>query len=113
MAYKMGDAVRIKDIRDRTDYPHFMTMMSGQVGHIVMRQTVRMMGGEERIYYELDTDAGKGLWPEDFLEPYATPKSDKDEQEWIDTVLKLIAEIEGKLDTLKRLLWRKKHYGDR
>ena len=47
------------------------------------------------------------------MEPYVTPKAAQDEQEWIETVLKLIAEIEGKLDQLKRQLWRKKKYGGR
>ncbi len=116
MAYKVGDMVRIKDIRNQHDYPLQMRLLSGQCGHVIgMVKTEKRDGknNETRHYYELDTDAGYGLWPDDFLEPYETPKSDKDEQEWIDTVLKLIAEIEGKLDQLKRQLWRKKHYGGR
>ena len=43
---------------------------------------------------------------------YNAQTSEQEEQEWIDTILKLIAEIEGKLDQLKRQLWRKKHYGN-
>ena len=114
MAFKIGDMVRIKDIRSRTDYPQFMTMLSGQTAHVMVVRRVEFVKpkADDRVYYELDIDHGKGLWPEDFLEPYVTPKSAQDEQEWIEMVLKLIAEIEGKLDTLKRLLWRKKHYGN-
>ena len=115
MAYKQGDAVRIKDIRNNHDYPLQMRLLSGQCGHVMgIFKTEVVVPGTDRVirhYYELDIDAGYGLWPEDFLEPYQTPKSEVD-QEWIDTVLKLIAEIEGKLDQLKRQLWRKKHYGD-
>jgi hypothetical protein len=114
MAYKVGDMVRIKDIRNRPDYPVAMRLLSGQCGHVMGIIKTEVVGtGTERAtrhYYELDTDNGSGLWPEDFLEPYKAPGLD-DEQEWIDTVLKLIAEIEGKLDQLKRQLWRKKHYG--
>lgn len=115
MVYKLGDMVRIRDIRDRSDYPQFMTMLSGQVGHVMTVRKIEFMTpkSDRRTYYELDIDDGKGLWPEDFLEPYVTPKEVQDEQEWIDTVLKLIAEIEGKLDQLKRQLWRKKKYGGR
>ena len=113
MAYKLGDMVRIKDIRSRTDYPQFMTMLSGQVAHVMLIRRVEFVKPktDDRTYYELDIDNGKGLWPDDFLEPFETPKSGNDEQEWIDTVLKMIAEIQEKLDQLKRLLWRKKHYG--
>lgn len=115
MAYKAGDMVRIKDIRRNYDYPLQMRMLSGQCGHVMGVIKTEIIGSGQaktvRHYYELDTDSGKGLWPEDFLEPYQTPKSEVD-HEWIDTVLKLIAEIEGKLDQLKRQLWRKKHYGD-
>jgi hypothetical protein len=113
MAYKAGDMVRIKDIRNRPDYPLPMRLLSGQCGHVTgIIKTETVGSGTERVtrnYYELDTDTGSGLWPEDFLEPYDAPKSDDDE--WIETILKLIAEIEGKLDQLKRMLWRKKKYG--
>ena len=110
MAFKVGDAVRIRDIRNKPNYPDMMKMYGGQVAHIlkVVRIT-RMDNGEQKFYYELDADHGNGIWPDDFLEPI---KSDVDEQEWIDTVLKLIAEIESKLDALKRQLWRRKHYGN-
>lgn len=117
MAYKAGDMVRIKDIRDRYDYPMAMRLLSGQCGHVIGIIKTEVVGsGADRVtrhYYELDTDTGSGLWPDNFLEPYVAPKSDDDEQEWIDTILKLIAEIEGKLDQLKRQLWRKKKYGNR
>lgn len=113
MAYKQGDAVRIKDIRNNNDYPLQMRLLSGQCGHVMgiirTESVVSVPNDSVRRYYELDTDGGYGLWPEDFLEPYETPTDD----EWIDTVLKLIADIEGKLDQLKRQLWRKKKYGGR
>jgi hypothetical protein len=114
MAFKTGDMVRIKEIRDRHDYPTQMRLMSGQCGHVmgIIKADIIDSGTAKTVrrYYELDIDAGYGLWPEDFLEPYAADKTD---DEWIDTVLKLIAEIEGNLDQLKRQLWRKKHYGNR
>ena len=117
MAFKVGDMVRIKEIRDRHDYPTQMRLLSGQCGHIIgvirTESVVSVPNDAVRRYYELDIDAGYGLWPEDFLESYQPPKSEDVDQEWIDTVLKLIAEIEGKLDQLKRQLWRKKHYGNR
>lgn len=115
MEYKAGDMVRIKDIRRNYDYPLQMRMLSGQCGHVMgIFKTEVVVPGTDRVirhYYELDTDAGKGLWPEDFLEPHEMPKSEPDDQEWIEAILKIIAEIEGKLDQLKRQLWRKKHYG--
>lgn len=117
MAYKQGDAVRIKDIRNNHDYPLQMRLLSGQCGHVMgiirTESVVSVPNDSVRRYYELDTDGGCGLWPEDFLEPYVTPKAAEDDQEWIEAILKIIAEIEGKLDQLKRMLWRKKHYGDR
>lgn len=110
MAFNVGDVVRIRDIRNKPNYPDLMKMYGGQVAHIlkVVRVT-RLDDGSQIFYYELDADHGNGVWPEDFLEPV---KTEQDEQEWIDTVLRLIAEIEGKLDQLKRQLWRKKHYGN-
>ena len=109
--FKAGDMVRIRDIRNRPDYPERMRMLSGQVGHIMkVTRVTRMDNGEQVFYYELNVDNGLGVWPADFLEPV---KTDVDEQEWIDTILKLIAEIESKLDALKRQLWRRKHYGNK
>lgn len=114
MAYKQGDAVRIKDIRNCHDYPLQMRLLSGQCAHVMgVIKTETVGSGQARAvrhYYELDADAGYGLWPEDFLEPYAAEKPVDDE--WIEAILKLIAEIEGKLDQMKRQLWRKKHYGN-
>ena len=111
MAFKAGDVVRIKDIRNRADYPELMKMCSGQTAHILNVTRVTMMNdGSRMFFYELDADHGNGIWPEDFLEPI---KTEQDEQEWIEAILKIIAEIEGKLDQLKRMLWRKKHYGNR
>lgn len=43
MAYKLGDMVRIRDIRDRADYPQFMTIMSGQVGHVITVRKIEYM----------------------------------------------------------------------
>ena len=109
--FRVGEMVRIKDIRNRPDYPDRMRMMSGQVGYVAkVTKVVRLDSGGLSFFYELNIDNGLGVWPEDFLEPV---KSEQDDQEWIEMILKLIAEIEGKLDQLKRMLWRKKHYGDR
>ena len=112
MVFKQGDAVRIKDIRNNYDFPLQMRLMSGQCGHVM---DIIGSGQDKTVrhYYVLDTDTGYGLWPEDFLQPYVMPKSEPDDQEWIEAILKIIAEIEGKLDQLKRQLWRKKHYGNR
>ena len=107
--FKVGEMVRIKDIRNKPYYPDWMRMMSGQVGHVIAIKLFNRDGEDKMAYYELTVDNGLGAWTEDVLEPV---KSEQDEQEWIDTVLKLIAEIEGKLDQLKRMLWRKKHYGN-
>ena len=111
MAFKVGDFVRIKDIRNRVDYPECMRMCSGQTAHILRVTSIKYVDcGEEKSYYELDVDSGKGLWPSYFLEAV---EQERTEDEWIDSVLKLISEIEVKLDQLKRQLWRKKKYGDR
>ena len=107
--YKVGEMVRIKDIRNRKDLPDSMKMCSGQTGHIIKAVRILVNNNGAMYCYELNVDHGNGVWPEDLLEPV---KSEQDEQEWIDTVLKLIAEIEGKLDQLKRMLWRRKHYGN-
>ena len=109
MAFKAGDVVRIKDIRNRADYPDMMRMCSGQRAHILKVVRIQLFESGTKLFYELDADHGNGVWPEDFLEPVMP---EQEEQEWIDTVLKLIAEIEGKLDALKRQLWRRKHYGN-
>lgn len=111
MAFKAGDVVRVRDIRNRIDYPEFMRMYSGQTAHILRVTSIKYVDcGEEKSYYELDVDAGKGLWPSYFLEAV---EQERTEDEWIDSVLKLISEIEVKLDQLKRQLWRKKKYGNR
>ena len=107
-AFKAGDMVRIKDILGKTDCPERMRAYSGQTAHVVRILSYMYNGGEDKSYYELDVDHGNGLWPDYFLEPI---NSDKSDDEWIEQILKLIAEIEGKLDQLKRMLWRKKHYG--
>lgn len=108
--FKVGEMVRIKDIRNKPYYPDWMRMMSGQAGSVIGIKCYDRDGTGQMVYYELTVDDGLGAWTEDVLEPI---KSEQDEQEWIDTVLKLIAEIEGKLDQLKRQLWRRKHYGNR
>lgn len=109
MAYRIYDTVIIKDIRNETDCPDSMKAYSGQVAHVVKVFTAQMFSGpngnELQVYYELDIDAGKCLWPERFVIPYVN----KANEEYIDQILKLIADIEGKLDAIKRALWRRKH----
>ena len=111
MAYKVYDTVIVRDIRNETDYPDSMKAYSGQVAHVMKVITAQMYSGpngnELRVYYELDIDAGKGLWPERFLSPYVG--NEKTEDEWIDQILHLISDIETKCDLIKRQLWRKKH----
>ena len=110
MAYKMYDTVVIKDIRNETDYPEGMRIFSGHTAHIMRILTAQMYtppnGNELTVYYELDIDGGKGLWPERFLKPYADKA--KSDDEYIDQILKQIAEIEGTCDAIKRELWRRK-----
>ncbi len=111
MAYKMYDTVVIKDIRSEADYPEGMRIFSGHTAHIMRIVTAQMYtppnGNELTVYYELDIDGGKGLWPERFLKPYA--EKAKTDDEYIEQILKLIAEIEGTCDAIKRELWRRKN----
>ena len=113
MAYKMYDTVVIRDIRNETDYPDAMRIYSGHTAHIMRIITAQMFtppnGNELTVYYELDIDGGQGLWPERFLKPYI--EDGKTEADWIEQVLRLIADIEGKCDLIKRELWRRKHHG--
>lgn len=111
MAYKTYDTVVIRDIRNETGYPDAMRIYSGHTAHVMKILTAQMYtppnGNELTIYYELDIDGGKGLWPERFLKPYVEKK--KTDDEYIEQILKLIAEIEGTCDAIKRELWRRKH----
>lgn len=111
MAYRQYDTVIIQDIRNNADCPGEMKPYSGQTAHIMKVITAQMYSGpngnELRVYYELDIDGGKGLWPERFLKPYV--EDGKSETEWIDTILRLISDIETKCDLIKRELWRRKH----
>lgn len=111
MAFKMYDTVTIKDIRGETDCPEDMKPYSGQTAHIMKVITAQMYssnpnGNEMKVYYELDVDAGKSLWPDRFLKPFIDKNVD---DEYIEQILWLISDIEAKLDTIKRTLWRKKH----
>ncbi len=107
MAFKVGDMVRIKDIRDRNELPLEMRLLSGQNTFVL--DCCGKVGSDEN-YYELSVDCGESVWPDYLLESADNNRSD---DEWIESVLKLIADIEGKLDQLKRQLWRRKKYGDR
>ena len=92
MAFKTGDMVRIKEIRDRHDYPAQMRLLSGQCGHVMGVIKTEVVGSGQtktvRHYYELDTDAGYGLWPEDFLEPYEMPNTENSKIPCSNTVRK-------------------------
>lgn len=111
MAYKMYDTVVVRDIRGETDCPKDMLLYCGQTAHVMKVITAQMFvppnGNELKVYYELDIDAGKNLWPDRFLKPYVG--GGNDEAEWIERVLHLISEIETKCDLIKRELWRRKH----
>lgn len=110
MAYRMYDTVIIKDIRSDPDCPDEMKSYSGQSAHVMKVITAQMFnppnGNELKVYYELDIDQSKNLWPDRFLKPLDAKDS---ESEYIDQILRLIADIDGKLDAIKRVLWRKKH----
>lgn len=110
MAFKMYDTVTIKDIRGEADCPKDMKPYSGQTAHIMKVIAAQMYGtpngNEMKVYYELDIDAGNSLWPERFLKPFVNNSVD---EEHIDKILWLISDIESKLDTIKRTIWRKKH----
>ena len=111
MAYSPYDTVVIRDIRNDADCPDGLKEYSGQVAHVMKVITAQMYSGpngnELRVYYELDIDGGRGLWPERFLRPHID--GGKSEDEWIDQILHLISDIETKCDLIKRQLWRKNH----
>ena len=104
MKFVKGETVRVVDLRNDYVIPSGMKMYSGQVAKIV---EVFDSPDNLNVYYTLTLDKGQSVWPETMLE-----KASDDEDEYIETVLKLIAEIDGKLDTIKRQLWRKKHRND-
>lgn len=110
MAYKVYDTVTIKDIRSETDCPEDMKPYSGQTAHVMKVITAQMYsspnGNELKVYYELDVDNCKSLWPDKYLKPFVDKAVD---DEYIEQILWLISDIERKLDTIKRTLWRKKH----
>ena len=111
MAYRMYDTVTIKDIRNEIDCPDEMKSYSGQPAHVMKVITAQMYtppnGNELKVYYELDIDRAKNLWPDRYLKPYTDAKDA--ESEYIDQIIRIVSDIEAKLDTIKRLLWRKKH----
>ena len=110
--YNLGDSVVVNDLR-RSDLfvPEDMKAYSGQIARITKIISAQMYstpnGNETVTYYEIDRDCGRSLWPERYLTPYTEPK--QDDTEYIETILKLIADIDGKIDAIKRVLWRKKH----
>ncbi len=114
MAHKLGDQIVIKDIRNAADCPDELRMYSGQTARITKIISAQMYstpnGNETAVYYELDIDNGKSLWPERYITSYTEAR--KAETENIDLLLKMIGEVETKLDTIKRVLWRQKRYSD-
>lgn len=110
MAYRMYDTVIIKDVRGEIDCPEEMKAYSGQAAHVMKVITAQLFappnGNELKVYYELDIDQSKNLWPDKYLKPYADMKDPESEQ--IDQILRQISQIESILDAIKRVLWRKK-----
>lgn len=105
MRFVRGETVRVVDLRNNHTIPSGMMMYSGQVGKVV---DVYDSPDNLNVYYTLTIDKGQSVWCETMLE-----KADaEDDTEYIETILKLIAEIDGKLDAIKRALWRRKHRND-
>jgi hypothetical protein len=103
MKFVKGETVRVADLRNNHIIPSGMKMYSGQAGKIV---EVFDSPDNLNVYYTITVDDGRSVWPETLLAK-ATGTDDDFEE-----VFKLIAECEGKLDEIKRVLWRKKHYSE-
>lgn len=104
MKFDKGDIVKIKDLRDNHSVPDGMKMFSGQTGKITA-----VYASEDTLntYYTLTADNEQGVWSETLL-----TKSEDEDLEYIDTVIKLLRDVETNVETIKRLLWRKKHLND-
>lgn len=102
MRFDKGDPIRVKDLRDNHCVPDGMKMFSGQTGQIT---AVYDSEDNINVYYTISCDDGQGIWSETFLE-----KADYTDTEYIDTVLNLLRDVETNIETIKRMLWRKKHF---
>ena len=102
MKFVKGEAVRVADLRNNHIIPSGMKMFSGQIGKIV---EVFDSPDNLNVYYTITVDEGRSVWPETLL-----TKADGQADDF-EAVFKLIAECEGNLDAIKRVLWQKKHYG--
>ncbi len=106
MLFVKGETVRVADLRNNHSIPSGMKMYSGQTAKIT---DVFDSADNLNVYYTLTVDNGQSVWCETML----TKADAKDEEdEYIETILKLIADIDGKLDAIKRQLWRRKHRND-
>ena len=100
MKFVKGETVRVADLRNNHIIPSGMKMYSGQAGKIV---EVFDSPDNLNVYYTITVDEGRSVWPETMLTKAYGADDD------FDAIFKLIAECEGKLDAIKRLLWKKRY----
>lgn len=100
MKFVKGETIRVADLRNNHIVPSGMKMYSGQIGRIV---EVYDSPDNLNVYYTITVDEGRSVWPESML-----TKADGADDDF-DAIFKQIAECEGNLDAMKRLLWKRKH----
>lgn len=100
MKFVKGETIRVSDLRNNHIVPSGMKMYSGQVGQVL---EIYDSPDNLNVYYTITVDDGRSVWPETML-----IKEEDAENCDFDNILKLIAQCEGNLDAIKRVLWRKK-----
>lgn len=103
MKFVKGETVRVADLRNNHIIPSGMKMYSGQIGQIVETYD---SPDNINVYYTITVDEGRSVWPESML-----TKADSADDDF-DAIFKLIADCEGNLDAIKRVLWKRKHCRD-
>lgn len=103
MKFVKGETVRVADLRNNHIIPSGMKMYSGQIGQIVETYD---SPDNINVYYTITVDEGRSVWPESML-----TKADSADDDF-DAIFKLIADCEGDLDAIKRVLWKRKHCSD-
>lgn len=103
MKFVKGETVRVADLRNNHIIPSGMKMYSGQIGRIVETYD---SPDNINVYYTITVDEGRSVWPESML-----TKADSADDDF-DAIFKLIADCEGNLDAIKRVLWKRKHCSD-
>ena len=104
MRFEKGDLIIVKDLRDNHSVPDGMKMFSGHTGRVTA-----VFDSQDTIntYYTITCDDGQGIWSETFL-----AKAEDNENPYIDTVIGLLRDVETTIETIKRILWQKKHYNE-